>query len=530
MKRKRIVLPIVLFFICISMTVFASNGSQIGIVGARATAMGSNFIGLANDWTALYYNPAGLTQLQSKWTFGFSYGLVAPTGSLAPYQFFPRTVPPHPGLFVNEEQPLFEQTFGVPALGIFYKASEKLTLGLGVYAPFGLGAKFDIMAIPDGYDNDTPMEQYETMSDHQTLNIQPTFAYQISDQLSIGGSFGFIGLLNQSYMNLGTVGVPEYGPTLLGMEQGGLVDPGTYLGYQMTLAVLKGMTGLPNIYNPDHDRLFVENTMDGGDASAYSFGFGILYKPTDAISIGVSGRMYTDLKLKGTLTRKIHYPGNDTYLASLAPYFPYISDADSAALMMGLGGFFPGNTTTSTYDAEASLPLPATIGAGISIAATPKLTIVADASWTGWSSWDVIDITMDNQATDEVETDTLSMKENWKNTIQLGIGAEYKVIEKENMNLALRAGGYTVATPSPHTTITPTLLDPKRRYILSAGLGLNIGKFNLSVAYERVILGEENVKAHEYLYDPELGNTNENWAGIYNMNADVITVAATINL
>ena len=126
--------------------------------------------------------------------------------------------------------------------------------------------------------------------------------------------------------------------------------------------------------------------------------------------------------------------------------------------------------------------------------------------------------------------DTLEMKKQWKNTVQLGVGAEYRVMEKENMGLALRAGAYTVATPSPHTTISPTILDPKRRFILSAGLGFNIGKFNLSVAYERVILGEENVKAHEYLYNAELGNTNENWAGVYNMNADVITVAATVNL
>jgi long-chain fatty acid transport protein len=528
MKRKFIVLSIAALFFCLTLSAFASNGSQIGLVGARATAMGSNFIGLANDWTALYYNPAGLTQLQSKWTFGFSYGLVRPVGSFAPYQFFPNSVTPHPGLFVNEVRPMPEKTFGIPSLGIFYKATEKLTVGLGILAPFGLGAKFDLMAIPDGYDNDTPMEEYETMSDHQVLNIQPTFAYQLTDKLSIGGSFGFIGLANQSFMTLSTVAVPEYGPTIYGMEQNGLVDPGTYMGYQMTLAVLQGMTGLPNIYNPDHDRLFVENYMDGSDASAYSFGFGIHYKPSDAISIGVNGRFYTDLKLKGTLTRKVHYPGNASYLAALAPYFPFIPDADSVALMMGLGGFFNGTTAISTYDAEGALPLPVTIGVGIAVEPTPRLTIVGDVTWNGWSSWDTIEITMKNQDTGAEET--LSLKEDWKNTLTFGIGGEYRAIDEEDMGFAIRAGAYTAPSPTPHTTITPTILDPKRRYIVSVGFGFNIGKFTISGAYERAVLGEENVKANEYIFDPELGNINENWAGVYNMNADVFTIAATVNL
>jgi long-chain fatty acid transport protein len=531
MKHKVFVVPLfILVLFCFTMTAFSSNGSQIGLVGARATAMGSNFIGLANDWSALYYNPAGLTQLQSKWTFGFSYGLVAPTGSFTPYQFFPYTVKPNPGLFSNEERMMYEQTFGIPSFGIFYKATERITVGLGVYAPFGLGAKFDLMEIPAGYDNDTPMDEYETWSDHATLNIQPTFAFQVTDKISIGASVGYMGLLNQSYMDLSTVGVPEYGLTLFGKEQQGLLPAGTYNMYQGLLAVLKGQTGLPNIYNTDHDRLFVENLMEGGDAHAYSFGFGLLFKPSDVISIGVSGRMYTDLKMKGTLTRKIHYPGSQTYINSLTPYFPYMSDADSAAIMMGLAGFFPGNTQTIVYDAEASLPLPMSLGAGLSITPSSKWTIVADVTWTGWASWDVIDITLDDQATDAVESDTLTMNEDWINTFQFGAGAEYRVLEKENMNLDLRVGAYTAKNPTPHSTISPTILDPKRRYILSAGVGLNIGKFNFSLAYEHAILGEENVKANEYVFDEALGNTNENWAGIYKMNANVITVAATINL
>jgi long-subunit fatty acid transport protein len=41
-------------------------------VGARAVAMGSAFVGLADDQSAIYFNPAGLTQLQNR-SFTTSY-------------------------------------------------------------------------------------------------------------------------------------------------------------------------------------------------------------------------------------------------------------------------------------------------------------------------------------------------------------------------------------------------------------------------------------------------------------------------
>ena len=43
----------------------AANFLKIGI-GARATAMGGAFTGLADDATALYWNPAGLTQIEGR--------------------------------------------------------------------------------------------------------------------------------------------------------------------------------------------------------------------------------------------------------------------------------------------------------------------------------------------------------------------------------------------------------------------------------------------------------------------------------
>ncbi len=62
-KLKTILVSVALIF-AISTSAFA-NGLSLNSVGARALGMGGAFVGLANDATALYWNPAGLAGQQS---------------------------------------------------------------------------------------------------------------------------------------------------------------------------------------------------------------------------------------------------------------------------------------------------------------------------------------------------------------------------------------------------------------------------------------------------------------------------------
>src|SRR5512143_3591146 len=48
-----------------------ANGLNLNGFGARAAAMGGAFVGLADDYTAVFWNPAGLAQLK-KPTFGLT--------------------------------------------------------------------------------------------------------------------------------------------------------------------------------------------------------------------------------------------------------------------------------------------------------------------------------------------------------------------------------------------------------------------------------------------------------------------------
>jgi len=470
----------------------ASNGTQIGTVGARATAMGSCFRGLANDPSAMFFNPAGIVNLDGKWIIGTSIGLIAPRGSYTAYQY-PAAAVPFTGMY-TDERTAKERNFYVPALNIIYKASEKMAFGLGVYAPFGLGTEFDLLHVPEGYGNANAIsKEYEHYSDHMVIQIQPTISYKVSDKLSVGIGFDYIWgkmVLDQ----VSTVYHPLLAPD-----------------YATLLTALGGLTA-------DQMRMIVETNLDS-EGSSYGANFGILYKMNDKLSIGLSGRWHKDLALSGDLKQTIAFPGDPQKIATLnAMVQNGLLDATTAQTVAAL---FSGQNAVTTVTGNADLPLPWTAGIGIAYKVCPKLTITSDVSMTNWSSWDVITVEVEN-GTD------IEMKEDWQNTIEAGFGFEYLAKDNGSNQFFIRGGFYTTDTPVPTATMTPTILDPNRRYVVTGGLGLNMGKIAFNLAAEYVIFQDNDIPASDYVFDAN--GMAENYAGLYKFNALVITFGTSISL
>ncbi len=71
-KKIFLILLLVTVIFRISVVNLYAGAYEWGGLGTRAQAMGGAFIGLADDWTALYWNPAGLAQLKfSEWGIEF---------------------------------------------------------------------------------------------------------------------------------------------------------------------------------------------------------------------------------------------------------------------------------------------------------------------------------------------------------------------------------------------------------------------------------------------------------------------------
>jgi long-chain fatty acid transport protein len=149
---------------CSTLTPLAT-GFRMPDQDAFATARGEAFVATADNASAIYYNPAGLTQLRGQNLRAGVYGI----------DLEPRYDSPSGSEFESKDN-----LHAVPQL--FYAYSpEKLPLsfGFGAYAPFGLGIQWP---------HDTGFRTVGTEASLAYFTASPTVAWKIADTLSIGAS------------------------------------------------------------------------------------------------------------------------------------------------------------------------------------------------------------------------------------------------------------------------------------------------------------------------------------------------------
>ena len=141
--------------------------------GAAAAGMGNAFTAQADDPSALHYNPAGMTQLRGVQTMvgALTIGGVTDyrnpsTGATATGDRGSSVAWPLPGHFYLTAN---LKDLGITALG-------DLTAGIGVTSPFGSLTRYP--------DNTFAGSAY--FITNPLIDIKPTVAYKVSDQLSLG--------------------------------------------------------------------------------------------------------------------------------------------------------------------------------------------------------------------------------------------------------------------------------------------------------------------------------------------------------
>ncbi|WP_164885252.1 OmpP1/FadL family transporter [Geovibrio thiophilus] len=123
---RRLILIIAAACFILPSAAFAS-GFAINEQGAKALGMGGAFAAQADDPTAVYYNPAGITQLEgTQVSLGFS--LIQPSTEFEGQYF---------GGSVSGETE--DKTFVIPNLYITTKINDRLSFGFGSFINFGLG-------------------------------------------------------------------------------------------------------------------------------------------------------------------------------------------------------------------------------------------------------------------------------------------------------------------------------------------------------------------------------------------------------
>jgi long-chain fatty acid transport protein len=130
---------------------------------AAATAQGNAFVAQADDATAVYYNPAGLTQFHGT---EFYNG-----GNL----FFPDNQLKGGG--PNEDMNMWSLIPHMYISSDLGMNKSPWRFGIGVNSPFGNQAVYSAQG---------PFRYQVTSDSLQVINVQPTVAYQFNEHLSLG--------------------------------------------------------------------------------------------------------------------------------------------------------------------------------------------------------------------------------------------------------------------------------------------------------------------------------------------------------
>lgn len=241
-------------------TAYAGCVDTFGI-GAKASAMGGAFSAYADDPFAVYYNPAGLTQIDRP-TLAAGVHMIDPTIKLKDFYVegssdprFPRTKAEAVN-FSDTSENLY-----APALGFAMPLTERLALGVAIYAPFGLEVEFSNNAKT----NPTAYSSFHSYYFREV--ITPSLAYKVNDKLSLGFgvSIGKTKSAAEKYYYLGTQNLTSEGP------------------YYDNLRALDGA----------HLKVELEDEIN------YSFNVGVMYKPTSTITLGLTYRSETDVDFEG---------------------------------------------------------------------------------------------------------------------------------------------------------------------------------------------------------------------------------------
>ena len=132
-RFRSVSVPLAILFLLTAVPAFPS-GFQLNTQGARAMGMGLAFTAVANDPSAIFFNPAGLG-----WQKHFEAGLGSSFVTKTKGDFTGEN--PFPGIGDTEVE--HKTTFVLPTLYVVAPLTSEINLGLGIFAPYGLGFRWD---------------------------------------------------------------------------------------------------------------------------------------------------------------------------------------------------------------------------------------------------------------------------------------------------------------------------------------------------------------------------------------------------
>jgi long-chain fatty acid transport protein len=154
-----------------------ANGLNLNSLGSRALSMGGAFVGLADDYSAIFWNPAGMAQFDKRY-LGFYGTDVIPSGSYLLQR------PTQGGLLTVVDAKTQSKHYLSGLLAYYHPINDYLVAGIGLYVPARLGSAWD----GDDFTNLSDGTAYEWESKIGLVTISPGVSYKISEMISVGAT------------------------------------------------------------------------------------------------------------------------------------------------------------------------------------------------------------------------------------------------------------------------------------------------------------------------------------------------------
>ena len=235
-----------IFFLTLILGALTTWGAGFGLyeMDAKSTAMGGNVLGKPMGPSTVFYNPAGMSCLTGTCVYVGATMLYPPV----PYRTWG-------GGYRETDGRLDPGAFVFPTVFVTQELPWDFTFGLGFYADFGLGSK---------YDDNWAFKYDSIQTDLEAFTVNPALSYKVTDKWSVAGG------LRLTYVTFETTQLRD-------------LNLGNYMGQ-----------GYPNL-GINRMNLSADNIRNLG----LGFNLGTRYQLTDDISVGVMYRSPLRTRLQG---------------------------------------------------------------------------------------------------------------------------------------------------------------------------------------------------------------------------------------
>ncbi|EJU57335.1 putative outer membrane protein [Neisseria meningitidis 93004] len=410
-------------------TAVQASGYHFGTQSVNAQGTANAAAAEAADASTIFYNPAGLSKLDSS-QISVNANIVFPS-----IHYEAESATDFTGIPVQgSKSGKITKTTVAPHVYGAYKANDDVTLGLGVYVPFGSATE---------YEKDSVLRHNINKLGLTTIAIEPVVAWKLNDRHSFGAGI---------------------------IAQHTSAELRKYADWGIQQKAEAKASGKPDA------AIAAAIQADGhADVKGSDWGFGYqlawMWDINDRARMGVNYRSKVSHTLEGTAE----------WAADGA-----VAKQAWAAKLLEARGYVPNEK------AGVKIVTPESLSVHGMYKVSDKADLFGDVTWTRHSRFDKAELVFEKEKTIvNGKSDRTTITPNWRNTYKVGFGGSYQISEP----LQLRAGIAFDKSPVRNADYRMNSLPDGNRIWFSAGMKYHIGKNHVvDAAYTHIHINDTSYR------------------------------------